>query len=140
LIYGGQESAAVHTPSLFDLDPIIWDDYELQPFLTLLAHLKKDPAQVAGRFVLVDAEPAIQAAWYMPGHSLYGVFNVGAAKDDVAVRLPDGTYADLLSGTSIRVQGGRMPIPDTAAILRYSGEIDLEPFYSDLLDFNFDRR
>jgi hypothetical protein len=136
LIYSGQESAVVHTPSLFDVDRIAWGSYELQPFLTLLAHLKKDPAQVSGRFVLVDAEPAIQATWYQPGNSLYGVFNVGAARGEVKVRVPDGNYTDLLSSAAVRVQGGRMPIPDTAAILRYSGEIKLEPFYSDLLDYN----
>ncbi len=140
LLYGGQESAAVHTPSLFDKDPVVWGDYELQPFLTLLARLKKDPAQVAGRFVIVEAEPVIQATWYLPGHSLYGVFNVGAARGDVQVRLPDGSYTDVLGGATIRVQGGRMPIPETAAILRYSGEIDLRPFYSDLLDYNFDSK
>ncbi len=136
LIYGGQESAAVHTPSLFDKDPIVWGNYELQPFLTHLARLKKDPAQAAGRFVLVEAGPAIQATWYLPGHSLYGVFNVSAAGGDVSVRLPDGGYTDLLSGATVRVQGSRMPIPDTAAILRYTGDINLEPFYSDLLDYN----
>jgi hypothetical protein len=140
LIYGGQESAAVHTPSLFDRDPIAWGDYELQPFLTLLADLKKDPAQVAGRFVLVDAEPAIQATWYLPGHSLYGVFNTGATGGEVQVRVPDGSHTDLLSAAAIYVQGGRMPIPDTAAILRYNGEIDLDPFYSDLLDYTFDSK
>jgi glycosidase len=136
LIYGGQESAATHTPSLFDVDKVVWGSYELQPLLTTLSHLKKDPAQVAGRFVLVEAEPAIQATWYLPDHSLYGVFNVSAAKGDVDVRLPDGTYADLLSGATVRVQGGHMPVPDTAVILRYSGDISLEPFYSDLLDYN----
>jgi hypothetical protein len=140
LIYGGQESAATHTPSLFDADRVAWGSYELQPFLTLLAHLKKDPAQVAGRFALVEAEPAIQATWYLPGNSLYGVFNVGATRGEVQVRVPDGPYTDLLSGADVRVQGGHMPIPGTAAILRYSGEIDLEPFYSDLLDYGFDSK
>jgi glycosidase len=135
LLYGGQESAATHTPSLFDLDRVAWGSYELQPFLTVLAHLKKDPAQVAGSFVLVEAEPAIQATWYLPGSSLYGVFNVGAASSQVQVRVPDGSYLELLSGAAVRVQGGRMPVPDAAAILRYSDQIDLEPFYSDLLDY-----
>ena len=141
LLYGGQDSAAVHTPSLFDVDKIAWGSYELQPFLTLLARLKKDPAQIAGRFALVvAAEPAIQATWYLPGHSLYGVFNVSAARGDLAVRLSDGTYTDVLSGATVRVQGGRMPVPESAAILRYGGEINLEPFYSDLLDYNLNTK
>lgn len=137
LLYAGQESAAVHTPSLFERDPIVWGDYELQPFLTLLTHLKKDPAQMAGQFALLEADPAIQATWYLPGNSLYGVFNTAARDGEVVVRLADGVYTDALSGASLRVRHGRLPMPDTAAILRYSADINLQPFYSDLLDYNY---
>ena len=137
LTYGGQESAAAHTPSLFDVDKVAWGKYELQPFLTRLAQLKKDPAQISGQLVLLKAEPAIQAAWRIawPGASLYGVFNTGAATGQVDVRLADGIYTDLLSGASVSVRRGRTAIPDSALIVRYSGEIELKPFYSDLLDY-----
>ena len=33
LIYGGQELGAHHTPSLFDIDKIVWGDYALAAFL-----------------------------------------------------------------------------------------------------------
>jgi len=136
LIYGGQESAAAHTPSLFDVDKVAWGQYELQPFLTRLAQLKKDPAQISGQLVLLNAEPAIQAAWRIawPGASLYGVFNTSAATGQVDVPLPDGAYVDLLSGTSVSVERGRTAMPDSAFIVRYSSKIELKPFYSDLLD------
>lgn len=159
LIYAGQESAATHTPSLFDVDKIAWSSalgygeggFALQPFLTRLAQLKKDPAQQSGRFALLAAEPAIQAAWQgapqklrvprsQGGGGLYGVFNVGAAKGKVAVRLPDGTYEDALSGESVVVRsGGTQPhgnltLPRAAVILRYETEIDLKPFHALLLD------
>src|SRR4030042_5546432 len=45
LIYGGQESAVKHTPSLFDIDKVEWGDFNLQPFLTRLTKLKKNLAQ-----------------------------------------------------------------------------------------------
>src|SRR5690606_18080771 len=45
LVYAGQESAATHTPSLFDIDKVEWGAYEFQTFLTRLAGLKKHPAQ-----------------------------------------------------------------------------------------------
>ncbi len=135
LIYGGQESAATHTPSLFDVDKVPWGDYELQPFLTTLANLKKDPAMVSGQFILLESDPAIQAIWHWPGASLYGVFNTGAGTGRIKVRLADGIYTDLLSGASVNVRRGRMTMPDSAFIVRYEGEIELKPFHSDLLDY-----
>jgi len=142
LIYGGQESAATHAPSLFDVDQVPWGDYELQPFLTRLAQLKKDPAQVLGQLVLLDAEPAIQAAWRIawPGASLYGVFSTGAATGQVNVQLPDGIYADLLSGASVRVERGCAAMPDSAFIVHCQGEREWKPFYSDLLDHTLEAR
>jgi len=140
LIYGGQESAAVHTPSLFEIDKVVWGDYELQPFLTMLAQLKKEPAQVAGRFVTMAATPAIQAAWCLPGNHLYGVFNTDAVTGDAAVWLRDGAYTDLLTGRTVDVRRGIMAIPDTAVIVRHEHELTLEPFYSDLLDYNHPRQ
>jgi glycosidase len=135
LIYGGQESAATHTPSLFDVDKVPWGNYELQPFLTTLANLKKDPAMVSGQLVLLESEPAIQATWHWPGASLYGVFDTGAGKGQTKVRLADGIYTDLLSGAPVSVKHGRIAMPDSALIMRYSGEIELKPFHSDLLDY-----
>ena len=135
LIYAGQESAATHTPSLFDVDKVPWGNYELQPFLTTLANLKKDPAMVSGRLALLEDEPVIQAAWDWPGASLYGVFNTRAATGQINVRLADGIYADLLNGASVRVERGRTAMPDSAFIVHYGGEIELKPFYSDLLDY-----
>ena len=135
LIYGGQESAATHTPTLFDVDKVPWGHYELQPFLTTLANLKKDSAMVSGQLALLEDEPAIQATWSWPGASLYGVFNTSAATGQVDVRLSDGIYTDLLSGASVRVERGRTAMPDSAFVVRYGGEIELKPFYSDLLDY-----
>ncbi len=136
LIYGGQESAASHTPSLFDEDKVPWGEYELQPFLTTLARLKKDEAQERGEFVLLGADGAAQAAWICPGHGLYGIFNTEGSGGELAVRLPDGEYEELLGGGRLRVSGGRVAMPESAAILRYRGvEVEQAPFYSFLLDF-----
>jgi hypothetical protein len=40
LIYAGQESCCVHTPSLFERDPITWGDRGLQDFLTRLSNIR----------------------------------------------------------------------------------------------------
>ncbi len=135
LIYAGQEAGATHTPSLFEVDKVAWGDYALAPFLTRLAALKKDPAQTAGQFTLLDAEPAIQAAWHKPGESLYGVFNGGGATGEVEVQLPDGVYHDELNGAEVRVQSGRLALPESAVILRYAEDVELNELYAPLLDY-----
>ena len=136
LVYGGQESAADRTPSLFDIDRVSWGAYELSPFLARLAALKKDPVQVSGRLVFLAAEPAIQAAWVHEDGILYGVFNVAATSGDVAVQLPDGSYVDALGAGPVVVRGGRMRLPAEAAVLRVAGAPALVPWTTPLLEYH----
>jgi hypothetical protein len=140
LIYAGQESAAKHTPSLFDIDKVDWGDYSLQPFITRLAKLKKDPAQVEGKFTVMQADPAIQAAWEYPGKSLYGIFNTSGKTGYIMINLPDGTYRDILNDGQVSVKGGKTLLPEAAAIVRYTDTILLRPAYSELLDYTFTGR
>ncbi len=135
LIYAGQESGATHTPSLFDRDEVDWGEYALSPFLTRLAHLKKDPAQTTGEFTIFESEPAIQALWSHPQGSLLGVFNVAGRSGDAAVPLPDGDYRDVLNDQTVVVQDGAMALPATAAILRVEAAPKVRPLFSLLLDY-----
>ncbi len=137
LIYGGEESAAEHTPSLFDIDKVEWKNYELSSFLTKLAKLKKDPAQVNGVFTITSAEPAIQAVWEWEDANLFGVFNVNGKQGKTATILPDGDYPDLLNVGDVTVSGGQIAIPNTAVILRVPGKLkDVQPFHADLIDYH----
>jgi hypothetical protein len=140
LIYAGQESAAKRTPSLFEIDKVEWADFSLQPFITRLAKLKKDPAQVNGKFVVVQADPAIQAAWEYPGRSLYGIFNTSGKTGYIMVSLPDGTYRDILNDGQVLVRGGKTLLPESACIVRYADAILLRPAYSELIDYQFTGR
>jgi len=140
LIYGGQESGVKHTPSLFDTDKVEWGDYNLQPFITRLAKLKKDQAQLEGKFIVMQADPAIQAAWEYPGKSLYGIFNTSGKAGYIMVNLPDGTYRDILNDGQVLVRGGKMLLPEAAAIVRFTDTILLRPAYSELLDYRFSGR
>jgi glycosidase len=137
LIYAGQESGTKHTPSLFDIDKVDWGDYGLQPFLTRLAKLKKDPAMVEGKFVVVQADPAIQAVWECTGKSLYGIFNTSGKNGYIMVSLPDGTYRDVLNEGQVSVRNGKMLLPEAGAIVRYSEKLLLRPAYSELIDYSF---
>lgn len=137
LIYGGEESAAEHTPSLFDIDKVEWKNYELSGFLTRLAKLKKDPAQVNGVFTITSAEPAIQALWKWEGANLFGVFNVNGNQGKTATILPDGNYPDLLNGSEVTVSDGQIALPETAFILRVPGKMKaVQPFHADLIDYH----
>jgi glycosidase len=136
LIYAGQESGASHTPSLFERDPVEWGDYRLQDFLTRLSKIKKDDGMSNGRFVLIGAEPAVQAAWVHPVSGLYGVFNLDAGgAGSVPVKLRDGSYHDVLNGGEIRVRSGLIKMPESAAILRFGESGLFKPFHSPLMDY-----
>lgn len=137
LIYAGQEAGTKHTPSLFDIDKVDWGDYSMQPLLARLAKLKKDPAEMHGKFVVVQADPAIQAAWFYPEKSLYGIFNTSGKSGYIMVSLPDGTYRDILNDGQITVRGGKTMLPETAAIVRFADTILLRPAYSELMDYTF---
>ena len=136
LIYGGQESAAAHTPSLFDIDKVEWKNYPLQSFLAALARLKKEKAQLEGRFLVIKAEPAIQAVWNHRGGSQYGIFNVTGSQGYINVHLPDGTYIDQLSQSAIRVSGGKLRLPEAAVVLCCSEPLILNPVFCELLDYH----
>jgi glycosidase len=136
LIYAGQEAADKHKPSLSDREPIQWGSYELQPLLTKLAKLKKDPA-LSGSFSIVDCGPPIQAVWEATnGDGLYGIFNVHTTDTTLNVPLRDGIYADLLSDSEIQISRKRLQTPKAACILRYQGKLQFEPFDPPLWYFN----
>jgi hypothetical protein len=89
-----------------------------------------------GEFVLLEAEPAVQAAWIHPGGVLYGVFNTAAARGNAAVHLPDGIYTDLLSERSVKVYKGKILLPESVVILRTPQAVpERRPIYSILLDY-----
>jgi hypothetical protein len=136
LIYGGQESGADHKPTLFDIDKVDWGNYELQPFLTRLTTLKKDPVMTGGKFLILSGEPAIQAAWMSSYGNLLGVFNTSGYAGQVEVKLPDGSYQDELSGETVNVSGGNISMPDSAFILRVPEILADKRMESILLDFH----
>lgn len=138
LIYGGEESAAQKTPSLFDYDKVAWGDYELSDFLRRCAALKKDAAVTQGTLFFYSAEPILQAAWISEKESLWGAFNVNSANGETKVPLPDGTYRDELSGLDVAVKNGYMKTPESACLLRIPRRLEeFRPPYSDLLDYSF---
>jgi glycosidase len=142
LIYGGQEAAMVHTPSLFEDDKVVWGTYELQPFLTALAAIKKENVLAYGVFTICADEPAVVVAWEgssdLAGENtcLLGIFNVSGMAGMVNVPVSDGDYQDILSGNSVSVRFGQAQVPETAIVLRYHMPVQPRWFYSLLLDLH----
>jgi len=137
LIYAGQEAGESHTPSLFDRDPIRWNGYPLQSFITRLNLIKKHPYIENGKFILLKAEPLIQAAWISEKDVLYGIFNVTGASGKVDISVPDGKYTDMVNQASVIIDSGRMDCPETVTIFEATEIIEERPFYSELMDANF---
>jgi hypothetical protein len=63
------------------------------------------------------------------------VFNVSGTTGEVEVQLPDGEYPDLLSETSVTVKEGEITLPESAVILRNGDARQLNPMFSELLDY-----
>ncbi|MBX9721425.1 MAG: hypothetical protein K2X81_08535, partial [Candidatus Obscuribacterales bacterium] len=124
LIYAGQESAATQKPSLFEAEPVNWGSFELQPFLTKLAALKKQQSQNA-EFLILHCESYIQATWQNPsGENLYGIFNVHSKAGNASVQLADGKYKDVLSEKIIEVSSGEISAPESVFVLAYEGKLN----------------
>jgi hypothetical protein len=135
LLCAGQEAATAHMPSLFERDPIDWGGYELQPKLTRMAALKKEPALRGGHFTITAAGSELQAAWQTEEESLYGIFDVLNRRGVYDVLLPDGYYPEALHGGHVEVQGGKCRLRDSYAVLRCRGN-GWKPFYSEVFDFS----
>lgn len=111
LIYAGQEVASDRPVSLFDRDTIEWDTgTDLSPLMARLAQIKHE---VLGcndffRARAYDGDDVAvlerEGTW---GRAI-GVFSLCGKPAEVAVDVPDGSYASLLDGLPVEVRGGRL--------------------------------
>jgi hypothetical protein len=136
LIYAGQEAGAKHTPSLFDIDKIHWDNYVLQEWLSKLIKIKKTDIFVNGIQRFHAAEPAIQASLSNENKCLYGLFNVSCTKEAIPCQLPDGIYEDLISQEEVVIKNQKVNFNTKSAIIIQTPEESLpKPLEFDLLSF-----
>ncbi len=120
LVYAGQERAAKHLPSLFERDTIdLEHGPDLSPLMARLAEIKRDRIFAEGSYS-VAAHPcgALTASYTLPGRRVFGLFPAGGRAALVESGLPDGQYADLITGETVEVcfgmvgTGGRPVIID----------------------------
>ncbi|MDX9863433.1 MAG: alpha-amylase family glycosyl hydrolase [Anaerolineaceae bacterium] len=134
-VYAGQESGAMHRPTLFDIDKVAWEGYGEMDFLSRLMRLKKSEAMLRGHLVWMAAEPVVQAVWCHGEDSLYGLFNVNGGSGEVEVSLPDGSYRNLIDDATVQAAGGRMTVPEAGCVVLCSCEQLPRAVYSALIDY-----
>lgn len=128
-IYGGQEVMAKNVPSLFDIDKVEWnspvggEDAGHTALLKKLAKMKKDAIFATGHYRLAatgkNGSVALARYWDDAGRTLIGVFDLEGAGGQVPVPLEDGAYENQLTGRSMRVRNGMLPL-DGAIVLDVS--------------------
>lgn len=132
LIYAGQEAGATHTPSLFDIDKVNWEDFRLQAWLTKLLTIKKSGIFIHGTQHFLSAEPVIQSIWLDQDKILYGLFNVNNTEVPVACQLADVQYKDLITQEWVSVENQAVEMKGISAyIFKLRGD-----FSPKLLDFD----
>ena len=122
LLYAGEEKSLTHQPSLFDRDVIDWScGSDISGLLARLGQVKhhelcglgiqtlsyEGDVAVVGRGRAGDARPTV-----------VGVLSLKGEPASVAVDLPDGTYAELLSGGVALVEGGRVSTTGEPLVLK----------------------
>ena len=111
LLYGGQEAAVSHRPTLFDPDPVEWDTgKDLSPFITKLGSLKKEtlsPYDIFTAEAFEEQDIAVLTRDDLTDRKT-GVFSLKGLSGDVRVRVPDGSYINLIDGEEVSVSGGIM--------------------------------
>ena len=114
----GQEVSAVHTPSLFEREPIDWTGEDLSPLLRKLYDIKKRLPTDAAFHVEADDEQGLAVADYRDGqHLAVGVFPLAGRPGTAAVPLADGNYENALTGESVTVREGRLAAAGPVIIL-----------------------
>ena len=110
LLYAGQEFSCEHTPSLFEREVFPRSGRDISDYLRHLSDLKH---------TVLDADEAFEAR-ADDGHDIavllrqnekrkkIGVFSLKSVCAEVKVDAPDGSYENLIDGTTVRVADGML--------------------------------
>ena len=121
LLYAGQEFSCTHTPSLFEKEVFERGGRDISAELRKLSDLKHN---------VLDADDGFCAA-ADDGHDIavllrqnetsrkIGVFSLKSRCADVEVEAPDGTYVNLIDGSSVTVENGKLRCEGRPIIFRF---------------------
>ena len=101
MLYNGVEVMSTKHLSLFDKDPIDWNEHEdITQFLKLLIKLKKHPLNRDGHFNVHFKDGGAVLSYQNKGKKMVGLFNI----ENVTLRnipLEPGTYTNALNNKKI---------------------------------------
>ncbi len=111
LIYAGQEWEDDHQPSLFEKEPIDRETgHDLTPLMRTLSGIKHDVLAPDDAFFAGAADDRdIAVMKRINGSSVkIGIFSLKSKASKVEVDAPDGSYKNLIDGTSVTVSLGKV--------------------------------
>ncbi len=105
MIYAGQEKSDTNKPSLFDRDLVNWDGRDISSLISKCSNITKDKAFSYGFYHILKQELDVFVGKYeYLGKTIVGVFNVSLSSGEAYVDVEDGTYENLIDGSSITVK------------------------------------
>ncbi len=120
LLYAGQEAQETHTPSLFDVDLVTWNNLnsDFTSYLKTLYSIKQKDYFSKGYYTInkLDKDGVIYATYEYNNKAIVGVFNVEGKIGEVNLNIKDGNYTNLIDKTSVEVKDGKVQLSDTAVI------------------------
>jgi hypothetical protein len=104
LVYAGQEALNDHLPSLFDKDTIDFSNPGISDLIATLASIKKDPIFAEGCYSIDAVNDCFIGQYTRGSRQIIGIFNLKG--EEVTIDLQDGTYENLIDGTTVEVKDG----------------------------------
>ncbi|AQS52700.1 Alpha-1,4-glucan:maltose-1-phosphate maltosyltransferase 1 [Jeotgalibaca dankookensis] len=112
LLYGGQEKGIAHLPDLFNVDPINWEetDMDLAPLMKKLYDIKGDLAFRQGAYHLYahEGQDVVIGSYKEDGKTIHGIFNLDGRHHNVEVTIPDGRYQNQLDQEFYVIEHGHL--------------------------------
>lgn len=119
LLYNGQEVQETTAQTLFDIDPVNWQaGRDISKEIRHLHDIKKQyiPTDLTTRYELTanDELDAVVLEHQNKEQHFIAVCSFKGKEGAIAVPMPDGEYTDLVSGASMTVQDGKLPLASHA--------------------------
>ena len=119
MVYNGQENACTRRPGLFDRDPIPWGEgQDLTALIQRMCAIRRDVLFTNSSFSAKTAGRIVIASHRRGPRRMIGFFCADGKGAAVRCDLPDGDYGNLLTGETVRVDQGLLPLTGEPVIIK----------------------